>query len=104
MNKSDLIERVSSMTQHSKKDTAEIINGLLVVMKETLSSGERVQLSGFGCFECRKRAERMARNLHTMECVKVPATTVPVFRVGRSFRTMINGSSEQKNQRTDFQS
>lgn len=96
MNKSELIERVSLMTKHRKKDTAEIVDGFLGAIKEALSNGERIQLAGFGSFECRKRSERMARNLHTKERIRVPAATVPTFKAGKAFRAMVDKSGEEQ--------
>lgn len=78
------------MTNHKRKDTAEIVDGLLAAIKEALADGERVQLAGFGSFECRKRSERMARNLHTKEQIRVPAGIVPAFKPGKAFRVMVN--------------
>ena len=93
MNKKDLVEKVALMTHHTKKDTGEIVDSFLAAIEETLADGDRVQLVGFGCFECRERSERMARNPHTKERIKISATTVPVFRAGKEFKAMVDKHS-----------
>ena len=50
---------------------------------------ERVQFRGFGTFQMVERAERVARNPHTNEEVKVPAKRVPVFKPGNAMKKVL---------------
>jgi DNA-binding protein HU-beta len=57
-----------------------------------VSKGERVALTGFGIFEKRERAARMARNPATGAKVRVKKTSVPAFRAGAEFKAITSGA------------
>lgn len=97
MNKSELVEKISLMTHHTRKDTEEIVDGLFDAIKEALAVGDRVQIARFGSFECRRRSERVARNLHTKEQIQVPAAIVPVFKAGKALRAMVDKPVQEQN-------
>ena len=65
MNKTDLIAALANKTGASKKDTELFVNAFVELTKETLCSGEKVQLVGLGTFETKDRAARVARNPQT---------------------------------------
>ena len=90
MNKAELIEAMVSRTGHSKKATAESLNAFISVVSEALKANDKVQLVGFGTFETRERAAREGRNPRTKEVIKIPATTVPVFKAGKEFKDKVN--------------
>ncbi len=54
--------------------------------------GESVTITGFGVFEQRRRAARVARNPRTGETVKVKPTSVPAFRPGAQFKAVVSGA------------
>ncbi|HHT45460.1 MAG TPA: HU family DNA-binding protein [Fastidiosipila sp.] len=90
MNKTDLIDAVSKETELSKKDTEKAINSVLSTISETLASGEKVVLVGFGTFEVRHRAARKGRNPSTKKEIKIPASKAPVFKAGKNLKEMVN--------------
>ena len=57
-----------------------------------VARGERVALTGFGIFERRERAARMARNPATGAAVRVKKTAVPAFRAGAEFKAITSGA------------
>ena len=64
MTKSELIERiVSRQPQLSSKDVELAVKTLLDHMSQTLSSGERIEIRGFGSFSLHYRAPRVGRNV-----------------------------------------
>ena len=73
MNKSQLIKSVADKSELSQKQVSEAWNLIEATIVESLKAGEKVQLSGFGTFEVRERAERKGRNPKTGEVVSVPA-------------------------------
>ncbi len=89
MNKRDLIDAVSDR-MGDKKTAAEAVNAVLATIAETVASGDKVSISGFGVFEKQVRPARTARNPATGESVKVPKTSVPKFRAGADFKAMVN--------------
>ena len=56
--------------------------------------GESVTITGFGVFEQRRRAARVARNPRTGETVKVKPTSVPAFRPGAQFKAIVAGAQK----------
>ena len=62
MNKADLIAAIAAKTGDTKKVAEASVNAFVDVVTETLKTGDKVQLVGFGSFEVRKRAARKGRN------------------------------------------
>lgn len=98
MNKGELIERLSGKLGDSKL-SSKAVDAVIDEIEHAVSSGEKVNISGFGVFEKRERAARNGRNPRTGEPIKVQKTTVPAFRPGTSFKTLVagggNGGSRQ---------
>ncbi len=89
MNKADLITAVAEKASLSKKDTEAAINATVEVITKTLAEGDKVQLVGFGAFEVKHRAARIGRNPRTKESIKIPASTVPVFKAGKTLKNAV---------------
>jgi DNA-binding protein HU-beta len=92
LNKTDLISNVALRTGAKKKDVDMIITATLDAIEEALASGERVQLTGFGSFDVRERAERVGRNPRTRKEILIPACRVPAFRAGKSLKDRVAGN------------
>ena len=92
MNKAQLVDALAARLG-DRRTAASAIDGLLETIVDTVRSGDSVSLTGFGVFEVRARAARVARNPRTGEVVDVPATTVPAFRPGTGFRSAVGGAA-----------
>ena len=90
MNKTDLINVVSAETKISKKDTETVVTAMLETIAETLKSGDKVQLIGFGTFEVKDAAPKTGRNPKTGETIEIPACKKPSFSAAKSFRDLVN--------------
>jgi DNA-binding protein HU-beta len=90
MNKGDLIDAVSDLMGDNKRTATDAVNAVLQTIQETVASGDKVSISGFGVFEKQVRPARTARNPATGAPVKVPKTSVPKFRAGADFKAMVN--------------
>lgn len=88
-NKADLIEKVADKAGLSKKDAAPVVDAVFESIKETLSTGEKVQVIGFGNFEVRDRAARKGRNPQTGEEIQIAATKVPAFKPGKALKDAV---------------
>ncbi len=71
------------------KDVEQAVKIMLEHMVITLSSGERVEIRGFGSFELRYRHSRIGRNPKSGEAVFVPAKFTPRFKTGKELRERI---------------
>ena len=89
MNKTELVAAVAEKTGLSKKDAEKAVKAVFDTVEETLKNGDKVQLIGFGTFEVRERAEKVARNPRTGDAVKVPASKVPAFKAGAALKSAI---------------
>jgi DNA-binding protein HU-beta len=95
MNKGDLVAEVSLVSGISKRAATDAIDAVLDAIVRAVADGEKVSLAGFGSFEKRLRAPRTARNPRTNQTVKVPATSVAVFRPGRDFKNAVAGKKRR---------
>ena len=90
MNKSQMIKAVAEKSELSQKQVAETWNLIEATILDTLNAGEKVQLSGFGTFEVRERAERKGRNPKTGEVVTVAACKYLAFVPAKAVKEILN--------------
>ena len=83
MNKTELIKAIAGRTTVSQEQTGKMIDALLLVVQETLSSGDSVQLVGFGTFAVSERSERAGRNPKTGEPMTIAAKKGVKFKPGK---------------------
>ncbi len=87
MTKSQLIEVISENNPNlSKKDIEFIVNSVFSNIKEALSSGDKVEIRGFGSFKIREKKGKIGRNPKTGEQVEVPPKKVPYFKPGKEIK------------------
>lgn len=89
MNKAELIAAVAEKTGLSKKDSEKAVNAALDTIVETLVSGEKVQMVGFGVFDVKERGARVGRNPKTRGLVQIPATKIPFFKAGKALKDAV---------------
>jgi len=92
LTKADLIERIQSNNDLNKKQSTDIVEGTIGIIKDTLASGEDVLISGFGKLCIKEKAERKGRNPATGEDKILPARRVVTFKCSGKLRDRINGS------------
>ena len=91
MTKSELIELIASrQTQLSAKDVELAVKTILDHMSQTLSSGERIEIRGFGSFSLHYREPRRGRNPKTGDAVELTGKYVPHFKPGKELRERVN--------------
>ncbi len=88
MNKAELIDALAVRLGEKKTATAAL-DAVLAEIQVVVTKGDKVSITGFGVFEKRVRAARMARNPRTGEAVKVKKTSIPAFRAGAGFKEMV---------------
>jgi DNA-binding protein HU-beta len=89
MTKAELIAKVAEKSGFSKKDADKATSAVIDAIVESLAAGEKVQIVGFGSFEVRQREERKGRNPRTKEEITIPASALPVFKAGKSFKDAV---------------
>jgi DNA-binding protein HU-beta len=91
MNKGELVDKIAEKANVTKKQADSVLTAALDAIVESVSSGEKVTLVGFGAFEPRSRKEREGRNPKTGEKMVIPATIVPAFSAGKLFKDRVAG-------------
>lgn len=94
MNKAQLIELLTERFDGDKKTATVAVEGVVDSIVRAVAKGEKVSITGFGVFEKRDRAARIARNPATGEKVRVKKTSVPAFRAGQGFKDVVSGAKK----------
>ena len=93
MNKSELVEALAEKMDTTKAEAQRIIDAVFDtkdgVITRTLKAGDRVQITGFGTFETRKRKARKGRNPRTGEEIEIGPTISPSFRPGKALKEAV---------------
>lgn len=89
MNKADIVNAVAERTGLSKKDADKAVAAFTDVVADSLKSGDKVVLVGFGTFEVKERSARIGRNPRTKEAIEIPASKAPVFKAGKGLKDAI---------------
>jgi integration host factor subunit beta len=92
--KKELIDCITERTQTKQAMTKSVIQSFLNGIITELASGNRLEFRGFGVFEIRNRAARIAQNPKTMEKVQIPAKRTVKFKMGRLMAQKMNGQKK----------
>ncbi|MBT5216180.1 MAG: integration host factor subunit beta [Gammaproteobacteria bacterium] len=91
MNKKDLIELISKdQDQLPQRDIDLAIKTIINSMLESLASGKRIEIRGFGSFALRYRKSRIGRNPKSGESVEIAERYVPHFKPGKKLKQKVN--------------
>ena len=90
MTKAQLVNKVASQINLTKKQTEVVVNTVFQSITESLSEGKKVELRGFGSFRIRERDARTGRNPKSGAQVEVPAKRVPFFKAGKELRELVD--------------
>jgi DNA-binding protein HU-beta len=93
-NKAQFIEALAERLDGDKKRAAAALDAVIATVYASVAKGEKVALTGFGVFEKRERAARLARNPATGASVRVKKTSVPAFRAGAEFKAITSGAKK----------
>ena len=86
MNKSDLTKALSREMDLPIQKGAEIVDMVFDTMSESLVSGDRIEIRGFGVFTLRQYDSYTGRNPTTGEKKVVEAKKLPFFKAGQDLR------------------
>lgn len=92
LTKEKLINRLQVQAGLTKQESRAVVERVLEIIKDTLSSGDDLLISGFGKFSVRQKNARRGRNPQTKENLILRARKVVVFKTSGVLRHRINGS------------
>ncbi len=90
LTKTEIVNRIQDYLGYSPKESNEVLETLLEIMKQSLENGEEVLISGFGKFCVKEKNERKGRNPATNSEMILPKRRVVTFRCSKKLRTLIN--------------
>ncbi|ESS73252.1 integration host factor subunit beta [Methyloglobulus morosus KoM1] len=96
MTKSELIEALAKRQPHLPiKDVELAVKCIIEKMNQALSSGERIEIRGFGSFCLHMRPPRVGRNPKTGASVQLTKKFVPHFKPGKELRDRVDESRDR---------
>jgi integration host factor subunit alpha len=90
LTKDKLANRLQNQLGLNRIESLELLGRLLDIMKDTLTQGEDLVISGFGKFSVRQKKARRGRNPQTKESLVLSARKVLVFKASGVLRERIN--------------
>jgi DNA-binding protein HU-beta len=96
MNKSDLIDAIAEGAELSKAAAGRALDATIAAITGAVAKGDSVTLVGFGSFKALQRAARTGKNPKTGAAIKIPATTVPKFSAGATFKAAVAAPKKKK--------
>jgi len=92
MTKMDLVNSIYSKVGFSKKDSLNIVENVLEIMKSRLEKGEKIKISGFGNFIVREKKPRRGRNPQTGDQIIIEGRRILTFKPSNVLRRLLNES------------
>ncbi len=90
MKKNEIISALVDSTGLSKTDVEKVYNATFELIKEEVSKGNKVSISGFGTFDISERGEREGRNPATGETITIKASKSVKFKAGKELKEKVN--------------
>ena len=90
MTKADIVELIQANTGFSKKDSADMLESVFSIMKNTLEAGDKIKIAGFGNFEVKQKKDRIGRNPQTGETITIEARSILTFKPSALLRQAVN--------------
>ena len=91
LTKAHMVEEFFTTGDFTKAQSAQIIDTLFELIKQSLQNGEDVLISGFGKFSVKEKQGRTGRNPQTGEAMKLSPRKVVTFKCSRGLRAAMNG-------------
>lgn len=94
MTKAEIVQALyTRVGGFSKKESADIVDMVFEMMKETLGRGEKIKISGFGNFVLRDKRQRPGRNPQTGDPIKISERRVLTFKASQILKQALNPRS-----------
>jgi integration host factor subunit beta len=90
MNKSDIMVALAKKLNLTDEQVYDIVNIVFDGFSKTLKKGERIEIRGFGSFCVKEYGSYQGRNPRTGKKVAVKPKRLPVFKVGRELKKMVD--------------
>jgi len=95
LTKAHIVENLFAKNLFTKGESAQIIETLFELIKQSLERGDDVLISGFGKFCVREKHQRHGRNPQTGESMALPSRTVVTFTCSGTLKKKMNQAEKQ---------
>jgi DNA-binding protein HU-beta len=92
VNKGELVDAIALSANISKADAENALNAFINTVQDSVASGDKVTLPGFGSFQPTLRKARTGIDPRTREPVQIPERRAAKFSVGSKFKAQVQGS------------
>ena len=96
MNNKEFISALARDTGYGISDTQRMVTDIIDVMSDKFMDGDSVMISNFGCFEVKKKLERIMINPSTQQRMLVPPKLVLGFKPNTSWKDKLKTESKDK--------
>jgi integration host factor subunit beta len=96
MTKQDLVDRLSDGVGLSKPEVQAVLDGMLALVMEAVSKGERVELRRFGVWKPVNRKGRHLRTPDGVHEIDLPDRPTAVFVPAAEFRARMTALTERR--------
>ena len=86
MTKADVVKLICEKMGFALKESTEIVEQVFEIIKETLESGEKIKISGFGNFVVCQKRPRRGRNPQTGGEIVISGRKVVTFKPSNVLR------------------
>ncbi len=93
LTKAHIVENLFNQNVFTKTESAQIVETLFELIKQSLESQEDVLISGFGKFSVKQKNQRRGRNPQTGEPIILSPRKVVTFKCSGVLRDRINNRS-----------
>jgi integration host factor subunit alpha len=94
LTKAQIVETFFAKQIFTKTESAQIIETLFELIKQSLQNGEDVLISGFGKLSVKEKHGRRGRNPLTGEPITLPSGRVVTFKCSNVLRAAMNGEGD----------
>ncbi len=88
--RADIANKIAAATGLSKVETEAVVEGFIHCVIESLKDNKNIEIRGFGTFKVKERQPRTARNPKTGAKVDLKRRFVPMFKVSKEFKKIVN--------------
>ena len=96
MTKADLVELLYERVGYSKKEAGAVVEEVFTIIRDSLCEGDKVKISGFGCFVVNQKKSRRGRNPRTGEPITIDPRRVLSFKASQVLKELVNNGKKPR--------
>lgn len=100
MTKADIVDVIASATGLTKVETEAVVDGFISTVISAMRDGKTIEIRGFGSYKVKLRKGRIARNPKTGQEVMVDEHYVPIFKVSKDLKKLVDSSMKSAGKQT----